>query len=118
MRKSLVFMLSLTVLAIGNGCKSIPERSCAEVSDGKCVTYYDNGKIESTRRKRRGILHGKYVVYARETGCVFLQGRYQNDKRRGKWKYFQTCEKDLFKIEWYDRNGEKRRKRMINPANR
>lgn len=57
------------------------------IFDGECINYFKNGKTESVRNYRQGLLNGDFCVY-KENGLIKQTGKYCNGELAGLYTEF------------------------------
>lgn len=55
--------------------------------NGRITSYYENGKMKEVTEYKKGMKNGKYNKF-NDDGILIVSGRWRNNKKRGRWKYF------------------------------
>lgn len=55
--------------------------------NGRIKSYYENGKMKEVTEYKKGMKNGKYNKF-NDVGILIVSGRWRNNKKRGRWKYF------------------------------
>ncbi len=91
--------------------------------------YYGNGERKSEEYYSAGLLDGKFIMYD-SSGYKYVEGNYENNSKKGSWKYYFERSNDLWINAEYDkdsisgslttyyRNGSVKRKERYNNGNR
>ncbi|MFH2094067.1 MAG: hypothetical protein ABIJ16_00090 [Bacteroidota bacterium] len=66
---------------------------------GQVVMFYENGQTQFVENVKEGKKHGVYEGYYK-TGLKKTQGRYENGKRKGVWKWWNEKGEVYYQVDY------------------
>ncbi|MBR1769489.1 MAG: hypothetical protein IJ748_03435 [Bacteroidales bacterium] len=82
----------------------VEQNLVGNVPQGRSLTWYENGKLNSEAYYRDGFEDSVHITYA-ETGQKMMIGHYKNGVKVGKWEFFNSEGKPMG-TEIYDSDGK------------